>query len=410
MAWLAVLASLSPALAATLRGGDVHSLGNAASYSDKLPEAWELLEKSGKMPLELLHLTAEAAEAKGVRGGPVSLSMINQTMKDVANHKKSLVSHTKKVGSHQVEQLEAWKDHNLSLRSKSPPEHSPTIMAALDKSQYEHLIQSYVQNQESRYVYNRGNQKAQTFIINHMKASGLTVTKQEFTLSYGMNQAKAENIIGELRGSSKPEEFVVLGAHYDSIPSEGPAPGADDNGSGLTSLLLASRALSQGGFKPKRSIRFVAFNAEEVGLVGSTAFVKQMSTSDKANFRGAIILDQVGFRRDSRKTSVIFETSGREEGKQRIIDTLAHSTRGIPKWGSQVEFQCNYAGWGSDHMPFLENNLPAVLLIERDNLYAADHFGHTAKDALDKVDYNFAASVAAIAAAATGNLADPGDL
>jgi len=409
MAWLATLAFLSPAVAVTLRGD---SAANAALSFNSVPEAWEIVKDGEKVPLELVHLSQALAAAKGVRGGPVSSLGSNQTTKDAGSNQpmKSLLSHTKKVGGRAIEQLEDWKDHNMALRSKAGPEHSPTVLSFLDKSKYQSLIKSFVENEPTRYVFNRGNKRAETFIENHMKASGLTVTKQEFGLNFGASQSKAVNIIGELRGSSKPEEFVVLGAHYDSIPSEGNAPGADDNGSGLTSLLLSARALSQGGFKPKRSIRFVAFNAEEVGLVGSSAYVNQMSGADRENFRGAIILDQVGFRRDSRKTSVIFETSGRADGQQRIIDTMAHSTRAIPKWGPQVDFKCNYAGWGSDHMPFLQNGLPAVLLIERDNLYSADHFGHTAKDALDKVDVGFAASVATIATAAVGNLADPGDL
>lgn len=409
MAWLAILASLSPALAVTLRG---NSTGNAVSSLSRLPETWELVGPDEKVPLELLRLSQANAAAKGVRGGPVSSLVLkdigtNQTANQTV---KSLLAHSKKVSAQIVEQLEDWKDHNLACRSKAGPEHSPTIMGGLDKSKYQTLISNFVQNEPTRYVFNKGNKRAETFIVNHMKASGLTVTTQEFGLNFGTSQSKAENIIGELRGSTKPDEFVVLGAHYDSIPSQGSAPGADDNGSGLTTLLLAARALSQGGFKPKRSIRFVAFNAEEVGLVGSGAYVNQMSSADRTNFKGAIILDQVGFRRDSRKISVIFETSGRGDGQQRIIDTLAHATKAIPKWGTQVDFKCNYAGWGSDHMPFLENGLPAVLLIERDNLYSADHFGHTAKDTLDKVDYNFAASIATIAAAAVGNLADPGSL
>jgi hypothetical protein len=409
MAWLAVLAFLSPALAVTFRGD---STANAASSLSSVPDSSEVLQDGEKVPLELLHLTQASAAARGVRGGPAASLAGNQTTKDASSNQtvKSLLSHTKKVGARIVEQLEDWKDHNMALRSKVGPEHSPTIMGLLDKSKYQSLIQSFVQNEPTRYVFNRGNKRAQTFIINHMKASGLTVTTQEFSMNFGSSQSKTENIIGELRGSSKPEEFVVLGAHYDSIPSQGNAPGADDNGSGLTSLLLSARALSQGGFKPKRTIRFVAFNAEEMGLVGSTAYVNQMSAADRENFHGAIILDQVGFRRDSSKTSVIFETSGRADGQQRIIDTMAHSTRGIPKWGTQVDFKCNYAGWGSDHMPFLQSGLPAVLLIERDNLYSADHFGHTSQDTLDKVDFSFAASVAAIATAAVGNLADPGDL
>ena len=120
--------------------------------------------------------------------------------------------------------------------------------------------------------------------------------------------------------------------------------------------------------------------------------MKDLSEKDRENFKGAIILDQVGFQKEkSAAASVIFETKGNEDPKQTIVDTMALSAKAsVPR----AEFKVNYHGWGSDHMPFLEAGLPAVLLIERDNLYSAEHFGHTPKDTLENVDYDFGAKVA----------------
>lgn len=356
------------------------------------------------LPKELLSLIHKAAAEKQVRGGGASRR---------ANATKSLL--TKSVGiagkSAIIEQLEPWHDHSMALRSKSGPEHSDAILQKLTAAEWEATLKSFVANSPSRFVFNAGNNAAQQYIINDFKKSGLSVTTQQFQLVFEPYRSNAVNIVGELKGSTHPDQFVVLAAHYDSIPERDAAPGVDDNGSGVACLLTAARALVKGGFKPKRSIRFVAFTAEEVGLRGSQEFVKQLSGTERENFRGAIIMDQVGFHKDRKQaTSVIFETKGRDDGQQMMVDTMAHATRNIPDLGRKATFQVNYAGWGSDHMSFLEAGLPAVLLIEQDNLYSADHWGHTAKDDMSNIDFQFGADVAKIAVASIGNLADPSNL
>jgi len=362
----------------------------------------QLVQPGAELPKELLSLINQAAAAKNVRGGSRAFRGHTSSLLNKGNktHEKSAI----------VEQLEDWKDHNMALRSKSGPEHSPAVMKELSKENWETTLKSFVNNENSRFVFNQGNNDAQKYIIADFKKSGLTVTQQTFMLSFSPYEANAVNIIGELKGSTHPEEFVVLAAHYDSIPEKDSAPGADDNGSGVACLLSVARAFNKGLFKPKRSIRFVAFTAEEVGLKGSAEYVSQLSGTDRENFRGAIIMDQVGFRRDHSKTEVIFETSGRDKGQQVLVDTMAHGTKNIPGWGPGAQFQVNYAGWGSDHMSFLDTGLPAVLLIEKDNLWSADHYGHTAKDNLDNIDYQFGSNVATIAAVSIGNLADPSTL
>jgi hypothetical protein len=80
------------------------------------------------------------------------------------------------------------------------------------------------------------------------------------------------NTVGEIRGSEKPDEFVVLGAHLDSWDL---AQGTTDNGTGSSVVLETARILSRSGVKPKRTIRFVLFSGEEQGLHGSKAYVQQ---------------------------------------------------------------------------------------------------------------------------------------
>ena len=84
----------------------------------------------------------------------------------------------------------------------------------------------------------------------------------------------AENVIGERRGSEKPDEIVIIGGHMDSV-SERPltnAPGAEDNASGTASALAAAAAFKNISFK--RTVRYIAFGGEEEGLFGSTAYAE----------------------------------------------------------------------------------------------------------------------------------------
>lgn len=392
MGLLVVAVYLRLALTAALLTGDGVT---QRSRHDEGVQKW--IKPGNEVPSDLLRLVREAAAAKKVRGGPVAAHSPASLL-----HKSGMVI---KAGDVIVEQLEDWKDHGLAAVSKAKPQHE---IATKD---YESLLNAFVACSETRFVFSKDIEKAERFITEHMKESGLHVRSHEFVLKFSDYRSNASNIVGELRGSEKPEEFVVLGAHYDSIPESGPAPGAEDNGSGVAAMLLAARAMAKSGFKPKRSIRFIAFTGEEVGLRGSAEYVHEMSSTDHQNFRGAIILDEVAFtRKHDHHRSVIFETHGRDQAQEVVVDTMAHATRGIPGWGSKVEFQVNYAGWGSDHMSFLDNGLPAVLLIEKDNLWAADHFGHTARDNLTNIDYEFGASTATIAATAIANLADPANL
>lgn len=88
------------------------------------------------------------------------------------------------------------------------------------------------------------------------------------------------NVAGVLPGAKFPDEYAVMGAHYDHVGvgrpnSQGDSiyNGADDNASGTTSLMVAAEALARSTTRSDRSIVFIAFSAEEKGLLGSKAYV-----------------------------------------------------------------------------------------------------------------------------------------
>ena len=97
----------------------------------------------------------------------------------------------------------------------------------------------------------------------------------------------AANVVAELRGSEKPDEYVVLGAHLDSWDL---GTGALDNGCNAALVIDALRAIKASGLKPRRSIRFVLFSGEEEGMVGSRAYtVTHMAELDK--IAGVVVFD-----------------------------------------------------------------------------------------------------------------------
>ncbi len=79
------------------------------------------------------------------------------------------------------------------------------------------------------------------------------------------------NVIADIRGSDRPDEWVVVGAHLDSWDF---GTGAQDNATGVAMVLEAARAIATLEEPPRRSIRFVLWGGEEEGQLGSTAFVR----------------------------------------------------------------------------------------------------------------------------------------
>ncbi len=89
---------------------------------------------------------------------------------------------------------------------------------------------------------------------------------------FKMGPVKFHSVVATLRGSEFPDEYVVLGGHFDCFSG---ATGAVDDGSGFAPAMEAIRLIQEAGGRPKRSITVILFAAEEIGLVGSQAWLKK---------------------------------------------------------------------------------------------------------------------------------------
>lgn len=217
---------------------------------------------------------------------------------------------------------------------------------------------------------------------------------------HGRQSSRATPNVAQLH-SFYAEGGVSVGAPSAEQENTGAmnAPGADDNGSGVATLLTTSSLLGSRKIRPRRSTAFVAFSGEEEGLWGSQHFVDTQVASGKlGHLKGAIILDQVGYAgrantRRSRK-AILETTMPKQPELTALIDTLAHS---VQKETALKGFFVNWYGFGSDHIPFRKKGLPAALLIEADDEFYADNYAHSARDSFNHIDCNFGRSRARVA-------------
>ena len=119
---------------------------------------------------------------------------------------------------------------------------------------------------ERNYHAREGLDQAAAFVRGRFMEQGYEVTSRPFTVTEeGASDQSFENLEVEVRGRSRPEEIVLIGAHYDTALG---TPGANDNGSGMAVLFALSNALK--GQRPMRTVRFVAFANEEPPFFDTT--------------------------------------------------------------------------------------------------------------------------------------------
>jgi carboxypeptidase Q len=180
---------------------------------------------------------------------------------------------------------------------------------------------------------------------------------------------KTANVVAEIKGSEKPDEFVILGAHLDSWEL---GTGALDNGCNAALVVDALRAIKASGLKPRRSIRFLLFSGEEEGLLGSRAYsTAHRAELDKA--AGVIVFDS-----GTGKTTG-FSTGGRKD----VIDTAKGILAPLRQFGV-TELKTDME-WGTDHFDFMLEGVPTFVADQEEANYLENY--HAISDTYDKVDF-----------------------
>jgi Peptidase family M28/PA domain len=210
-------------------------------------------------------------------------------------------------------------------------------------------------------------------------------------------RARSANVIADLPG--RRGGAVLLGAHLDSVAN---GPGINDNGSGSALVLEVARQVRRLGIRPARTLRFAFWGAEELGLVGSTAYVQRLSARERRQLVAVLNFDMVGSRNFGR---FVYSGDNGPPGSARIENAFRAYFAGRRETIEELSL-----GGGSDHAPFARAGLPVGGLFtgadERKAAGLVSRFGGTADQPFDPCYHQACDTVSNVNVRVLGQMAD----
>ena len=197
------------------------------------------------------------------------------------------------------------------------------------------------------------------------------------------------NTVAEIRGSERPGQVVIVGAHLDSWDL---GTGTTDNGTGAMCTLEAARVIARSGFKPKRTIRFVLFAGEEQGLIGSRKYA-EAHAAEADSIQAVIVLDN--------GTGAI---TGQALQGRTDLEALWRAVL-APVARLDADSVVNRNKTGTDHLSFLPYGVPGFNFNQLERGYGHTH--HSQSDTYDMAvaaDLMQASAVMAVSAYELANL------
>jgi leucyl aminopeptidase len=200
-----------------------------------------------------------------------------------------------------------------------------------------------------------------------------------------------QSVIATIAGTDKAAEVVVLGAHLDSINitsnrEAARAPGADDDGSGVAGLGEVLRAFAATNYRPRRTIKLIAYAAEEVGLRGSQDLARDFA-KNKVNVVGALQLDMSNYKGSPRDIYLIGDyTDAAQNGF--LARLLAAYLPDVQVGTDRCGYACSdHASWSAQgyaaSMPF-----EAMLAQDNPHIHTQDDtYANSGKQALQALKF-----------------------
>lgn len=242
----------------------------------------------------------------------------------------------------------------------------------------------------SRHKNQPGNEKAFQFVKQKFLGYGLQIDSLQFS-------ATGKNLFGIKVGTTYPNKKFILGAHYDNMPTNTVAPGADDNASGSAAVIEASRVFSNYSFP--FTIVFALWDEEEQGLVGSNAYAS-LAASNNDTILGYINMDMLGW--DGNNDSLA------DLHVRPVANSLQLADKAIEAdsvYSINLDLHIVNPGTSAtDHAAFWNNGFTAIGINEE---YDGDFnpFWHSPADSLGQLNLPFYEKCAKLAYATLGDCA-----
>lgn len=249
----------------------------------------------------------------------------------------------------------------------------------------------------TRYSYASNHSDVADSIGAVFASYGLTPVKQSFRAG----GPTMYNVEATQTGTVYPDSFYILCGHFDSI-SEDPevsAPGADDNGTGVATVLTAAEILTQYEFE--YSIRYICFAGEEQGLFGSKYYAR-WAAQNNVGIVGVLNFDMMGYWVTGVPKDLEIETNHASQWLAAAILNAADLYTATP-----YELHVDDGAWWGDHASFWDEGFAAVNHEEAWDWYDPDFnpYYHTTNDLLAHVDSGFTVGNVQIGVASLATLA-----
>ncbi|NDG84093.1 MAG: M20/M25/M40 family metallo-hydrolase [Proteobacteria bacterium] len=252
----------------------------------------------------------------------------------------------------------------------------------LDSARVQETVKGLSSNRNRYYRSQYGVESAK-WIANRFKE--LSANRSDVKVELFSHSFEQPSVIATIPGQGPHQnEVVVIGGHEDSINQSAwgsrdmVAPGADDNATGVATVLEVFRVMIQTNFKPDRTLMFMTYAGEEVGLLGSQDIANRFRNQKKAVV-AVMQLDMTGF--PGAGDQVVFMTDF-------VSPELTRFTQGLMDAYVKVRWstdQCGYAC--SDHASWTKAGFPSVMPFEA-TMSTDNKDIHTTRDLLSKLDFN----------------------
>jgi len=290
--------------------------------------------------------------------------------------------------------------NNAEVKASTIPSKIDQITDKINETLLENYLQTLV-DLGPRMTGTYGSEKAAEYLTTELEKMGYDVEYQyweEFGNIWNFRSFKDKNIIVTLNGTNDPEEdILIFNAHYDTTKD---SVGGVDDGTGVAGVLGAAYAMSQ--FTFNRTIKFILFSGEEVGLLGSTEYAKEAYKNDEDIYL-EINADMIGVSNTAENGKRI-NLSGTKDAKW-IMDKIKDLSitynigfENIPQGFMDPHY---YRGW-SDYFGFIQHGYESIAFWESGRY----DYANTPQDSIDYVNYSYLTNATKIIAATLAYLAD----
>ena len=317
---------------------------NAKALKEKLPEEIEILSVAGNQ--SAIFLSQKAAEF---------------LHHNVITHGPGYV-------------YKSTKEEALSAigRSRTPNrvlsftiDQNATVSSAISKVKADN-IKAHIQLLENYGTRYHTTAKAQTAVQDlKVKWQGLIAASGRTDVSVRLvnhNGTPMPSLILTINGASAPNDYVIVGAHMDSITnSANNAPGADDDASGIATISEMIRVLLDMNYKPEKTVEFMAYAAEEIGLVGSSEIAQDYAANNR-NVVSFVQFDMTNYKGSSKDIYLTTDPYNSNALNLFLIELMEHYNKTGSHaftYGSTI---CNYGC--SDHFSWADNGYDAAFPFE----------------------------------------------